>query len=107
MRITGRCEKRVPMTVPIYLTTSEETGTVEKTFTENISPHGARVVTQKPLKLGERPTVHLLTEDSQSRGHVVYCQPLPSGRFCVGLEFPGYSTMWGINKRTSPHEPRH
>jgi archaeosine-15-forming tRNA-guanine transglycosylase len=55
-------------------------------ITENVSPHGARVVTSKPLNPNDRVIVRSLLGNLRSRGRVVYCEKLESGSFAVGLE---------------------
>jgi hypothetical protein len=53
MLFDGRIEKRVPMTVKVYLVRTKEPHTSEKALTENVSPHGARVRTTRIWELGE------------------------------------------------------
>ncbi len=94
MPFYGRAEKRVPMTVSVYITARGTSGPAERTFTENVSPHGVRVMTQQPFRTGERPIVCVLSGECESRGTVVYCQPLPNTRYCVGMEFSESSVIW-------------
>ena len=42
----GRIEKRLPTLVPVYLASLEEPRARERTLTENVSPHGARVISK-------------------------------------------------------------
>src|SRR6267154_727805 len=94
MSFYGRVEKRVPVTVPVYITVRGASGPAERTFTENVSPHGVRVTTRQPIRTGERPIVCVLSGKCESRGRVVYCQPLPNSRYCVGMEFLESSVIW-------------
>jgi PilZ domain-containing protein len=87
MPLGGRTEKRIPLTVPVYLVSTKELRVVEKALTENVSPHGARVATKQHWQPGEQTRLSRLTGDHQLSGRVVYCQRLTRGRFCVGLEF--------------------
>ncbi len=101
MRPGGRAEKRVPMMLLVYIAALRASGPAERTCTENVSPHGVRVVTRQPFRIGERPTVCVLSGDCESRGRVVYCQPLPNARYCVGMEFPELSVIWNAKSISS------
>src|SRR5882762_1787703 len=94
MSFYGRVEKRVPVTVPIYITVRGASNPAERTLTENVNPHGVRVMTRQPIRTGERPIVCVLSNECESRGRIVYCQPLPNARYCVGMEFPESSVIW-------------
>ena len=84
---TGRLEKRIHIEVPLQLLMLGNPGDIEKTRTQNVSAHGVRVLTRRPLQ----PQEHLVaaTADGEVRmqARVVYCQRLPDGRFAVGLQF--------------------
>jgi hypothetical protein len=90
----GRIEKRVPTIVPVYLATTIQPRVEERTFTRNVSPHGARVVTRRLWQLGEEPLLTPLTGEFPQPARVVYCQPRPSGGFYVGLQFTAHSVKW-------------
>ncbi len=91
----GRIEKRLPMAVPVYVTSAKEPRDMEKTLTQNVSPHGARVVTKRLWRPGEEPLITPLTGEFPQPARVVYCRPSGNGGFCVGLKFPGRSVKWG------------
>ncbi len=78
----GRIEKRLPTLVPVYLASLEEPRSRERTLTENVSPHGARVISQR---FGEFRQV----------GRVIYCLPTAGDRFSLGVEFPDRTVKWG------------
>jgi PilZ domain len=90
----GRIEKRVSMIVPVHLATTKERRVAERTFTRNVSPHGARVVTQRQWQLGDEPLLTPLTGEFPQLARVVYCQPRPSGGFYLGLQFTVRSVKW-------------
>ena len=90
----GRIEKRFSMIVPVHLVTTKEPRVAERTFTRNVSPHGARVVTNRLWQPGEEPLVTPLTGDFPQPARVVYCQPRPSGGFYLGLRFMDRSVRW-------------
>ena len=83
------------MAIPVYVASTKEPRATEKTLTQNVSPHGARVVTQRLWQPGEEPLITPLTGEFPQPARVVYCQPSTNGGFCVGLEFPGRSVKWG------------
>lgn len=90
----GRIEKRVSMIVPVHLTTTKEPRAAERTFTRNVSPHGARLVTQRLWQPGEEPLLTPLTGEFPQPARVVYCQPRPGGGFYLGLQFLDRSVRW-------------
>ena len=77
----------------------------EKVLTENVSPHGARVVTKRRWRPGEQLWIVPLSDQSKSPAKVVYCRGLSSGLFCLGLEFCVGSIKWGEGPwRSAPYE---
>jgi hypothetical protein len=96
MPLDGRTEKRVPMAMAMNLASAEDQLVPEKVLTENVSPHGVRVVTKRRRYAGEQARLVPLTgESSGLPARVVYCQRLRDGLFCLGLEFQGRSVKWG------------
>src|SRR5437667_57436 len=53
----GRLEKRLAMSVPVYLASFGEPRVRERTVTENVSPHGASVISQRPWRSGEEALI--------------------------------------------------
>lgn len=94
MRFDGRIERRVPTAVPVYVSSLNRPGDGERALTENVSPHGARLITKQPLRPNDNALITLRTGPLQLPARVVYCLPLPNARFCVGLEFQGDSVNW-------------
>lgn len=89
-----RVEKRVPAEVQIYLASLREPRPAEKTQTENVSPHGAQVLTKRPWRPNEEPLVTSSAGEPQLPVRVVYCRPISNGFFRIGLEFRGHSVKW-------------
>ncbi len=89
----GRIEKRVPTAVPVYVVSLSGSRAAERTLTENVSPHGARLTTKQPWQPDEKALITSPTGEFQLQARVVYCLPL-NGCFCVGLEFQGRSVNW-------------
>jgi hypothetical protein len=92
---TPRAERRLARAVAVQLSTVEASPSVEKTFTENVSSHGSRVVTKQRWKPEERVLLESLESDFQSQARVVYCQLLPRNNFAVGLDLFSPTAEWG------------
>src|SRR5467141_4232253 len=91
----GRLEKRLTMSVPVYLASLDEPRARERTRTENVSPHGARVVSKRSWRSGEESLVTFLTGEFPQVGRVIYCVPKAGDRFSLGVEFPDRMVKWG------------
>lgn len=87
----GRVEKRLRVSVAVYLTRSSDHDAREQTVTENISPHGARVVSKQYCEAGE--DVVLTTGEFSQVGRVVYCEKA-GDQYHLGLEFSERSLKW-------------
>jgi hypothetical protein len=92
---TGRLEKRLPSSVLVYLALLEDPRTPERTLTENVSPHGARVISRRYWRPGEEPLITPLTGELPRVGRVIYCLPKTRDSFCLGVEFPDRTVKWG------------
>jgi hypothetical protein len=68
----------------------------ETTFTENVSPHGARVLSTRCWKTGDRLTISTLTGAFRAIARVAYCQTTPQSGFAVGLEFVEPTGNWVV-----------
>jgi hypothetical protein len=90
----GRIEKRLPTSVPVYLGSLEDPRTPERTLTENVSPHGARVLSKRPWQPGEESIVTPLTGEFPQLGRVIYCLPTAGDRFCLGMVFMDRAVKW-------------
>jgi len=71
----------------------------EATFTENVSPRGARVLTTRPWKINDRLMLATLTGSFRALARVTYCQLVPKGTFAVGLEFLEPNGRWVVATR--------
>lgn len=90
----GRIEKRLPTSVPVYLASKEEPRARERTLAENVSPHGARLVSKRSWRPGEESLISPLTGESPQVAKVIYCVPKPGDRFYVGVEFRDRTVKW-------------
>jgi hypothetical protein len=93
---TARREKRIPMEIPVVLAGHRRMPGVENTFTENVSPRGARVVTVRPWEKGARLTLASRTGDFRSSARVAYCQPMRGDGYAIGLEFLEPQGRWVV-----------
>jgi len=82
-----RMETRILTRVGVELSASDEPLIYEITFTENVSPHGARVLTKRRWIPNNSVLVKLPQEGCPSRARITYCQPLRGGEFATGLQF--------------------
>jgi hypothetical protein len=100
MNLVGRIEKRIPMQVPVHLVNAKGRRESEKVITENVSPHGARVVTKRAWRPGEASQLAPLTDEFQLTARVVYCHSRDDKSFSVGLEFSEARVQWGERSLT-------
>jgi len=90
----GRIEKRFPTAVPVYLASMEEPRVRERTHAENVSDHGARLISKRSWRPGEESLITPLTGEFPQVGRVIYCVPKTGGRFYVGVEFATRAVKW-------------
>jgi len=72
----------------------DETKLNDRTLTENVSAHGARVLMQLKLQPGQRVLVNSPNEGVRSQARIVYCQRVSERKFAVGLELSGRVEPW-------------
>lgn len=94
--VAPRREARVPMEVGVQITGHPALPGTETTFTENVSPRGARVLSVRRWKPGDRLTIATLTGSFRAVARVAYCQLVPESGFAVGLEFLEPSGNWVV-----------
>jgi hypothetical protein len=70
----------------------------ERTLTENVSPHGARVLMGREWRPGQYVMVTSPKEGVWAQGQIVYCQLLAESRFAVGLELSVRVESWTKSK---------
>ncbi len=91
-----RVERRIPMEIPILIDGHREAPGLESTFTENVSAHGARVVSVRRWEQGEPLVLASRTGEFRSPARVAYCQPLQGEGFAVGVEFLEPKGRWVV-----------
>jgi hypothetical protein len=93
---SGRMEKRIPIAIVVRLTRAQDqlAGEPELTYTDNVSAHGARVVSRRPWQIGDVAQVTSLKDEITICGKVAYCQMLPDNRYFIGLNFKDRCVTW-------------
>lgn len=99
--IGGRRERRLPIilvvnVVPLDAKSGER---AQRTYTDNVSPHGIRINSAFAWDPGEQAEITPVKGGVSMRGQVVYSQKLADGRFFVGLQFPQAAIPWPILRR--------
>ena len=93
-----RIERRTSAEVGVELHGLDEPLTHEMALTENVSRHGARVVTKKHWRPNDRVLVRLPRGDERSRAQIAYCNALPGNVFAIGLQFSSAIDIWVISQ---------
>jgi prophage tail gpP-like protein len=91
---TGRFEKRNARAVTVEIRPEDEGMPRERTLTENVSAHGARVLMEREWRPGQHVMVISPKEGVRARGQIVYCQLLAESRFAVGVELSVRVESW-------------
>lgn len=94
--MSSRRESRVPMEVGVHITGHPALPGTETTFTENVSPRGARVLSTRRWRINDRLTITTLTGSFRSIARVAYCEMVPETGFAVGLEFVEPCGNWVV-----------
>ena len=94
--VAPRRETRIPMEVGVHITGHPALPGTETTFTENVSPRGARVLSVRRWKPNDRLTITSLTGSFRALARVAYCQLVPETGFAVGLEFIEPNGKWVV-----------
>jgi hypothetical protein len=94
--IVGRMEKRLPIAIIVRVAPAQEQSAngAEMTYTDNVSVHGARVVSARPWQTGDMAQVTSLKDEITLSGKVVYCHKLQDQRYLIGLSFQGRRVTW-------------
>jgi hypothetical protein len=89
-------EKRIPIAIVVHLSRAEDQTpeSAELTFTDNISAHGACVISARRWKPGEMAEVTSLNDKIMLVGRVTYCEKRADNRYGVGLNFRDREVTW-------------
>jgi len=91
---SGRSERRIAKAVSVEVCAQDEPKLNEMVLTENVSAHGARILTEGKLRPGQRVLVSAPKEGVRSQARIVYCQRVSERRFAVGLELSSRLELW-------------
>jgi hypothetical protein len=105
--LAARHEARIPMTIAVNISSLQQVPGIETTFTENVSAHGARVVSTRRWLPGEQLTFALLPGDFRATARVVYCHPQRDAEFAIGLEFLEPVARWFTNPQAGSGDHLH
>jgi hypothetical protein len=94
--LSHRTERRIPMEIPVVLDGHRHVPGTESTFTENVSAHGARVVSVRRWETDDRLTLVSRTGEFRSSARVAYCQALQGDGFAIGVEFLEPKGRWVV-----------
>ena len=89
-----RAEERRHLKVGVDLCSVNVRTPAHSGVTDNVSSHGARVLTSKALKSNERLNVRSMLGSYRSRARVVYCVPTEGGLYAVGLQLYAIAGEW-------------
>jgi len=92
--VVSRSDSRFPLRVTVDLRSLDIRQSAQEGVTENVSAHGARVVTYTPWKPNERLNLRSLMGNFKSRARVVYCEPLGANSFAIGLQLFAAAGDW-------------
>jgi len=92
--VARRLEDRVPLAVRVDLCSLNVRHPAKEGLTENISAHGARVVSSHPWKENDRLNLWCMPGDFRARARVVYCEPLGRRSYAIGLQLLASSGKW-------------
>lgn len=94
--VEGRTRKegRLFASEPVELSNYERSGKGEPTITQNISPRGARVATQRVWEPGTFLKIKSMRSNFKALARVTYWRSFSSSRFAIGLEFLIQEGAW-------------
>jgi hypothetical protein len=92
--VVRRLEERIALTVRVDLCSLDVRQRPREAITENVSAHGARVVSTRPWKPDERLNVHSIAGDFRARARVIYCVAVGTDSFAIGLQLLAAAGNW-------------
>ena len=100
-------EKRLPIAMVVNLASVQAQGAngAEMTYTNNVSAHGACVVSSRSWEPGEVAEVTSLLDEIAMRGKVVYCRKHAEDRYAIGLNFQNRAVVWSIYLKYATRAP--
>jgi hypothetical protein len=91
--VAHRLDERLPLKIRVDLCSLDIRQRPQEAITENVSTHGARVVSGRPWRKNQRLDVRSLP-GFRARARVVYCEPLGRDEFAIGLKLLATVGNW-------------
>lgn len=100
-------EKRLPVSIVVNLAPADciPAAEAELTYTDNVSDHGACVVSNRPWQLGEVAEVTCLLDQIPLLGKVAHCRKCGDDRYAIGLKFQN-AVLWPAYLRYAVQQAR-
>lgn len=92
-------EKRLPIAIVVNLAPAEKRSGTELTYTDNVSAHGACVVSNHSWQPGEIAEITPMLNQIAMRGKVVHCRKRGEDRYAIGLSFANCAVVWSTYLR--------
>ena len=91
-------EKRLPIAMVVNLTSTRDQAAngAELTYTNNVSAHGACVVSNRQWQPGEIAEITSFSDQTAMRGKVVYCRRHGDDQYAIGLNFQNNAVIWSV-----------
>lgn len=91
-------EKRLPIGMVVNLASAQaqEASRAELTYTNNVSAHGACVVSNRQWQPGEFADLTSFPDQIAMRGKVVYCRKHGNDQYAIGLNFQNCAVVWSV-----------
>lgn len=98
-------EKRLPIAMVVNLAPVRPPSgnKTELTYTDNLSAHGACVVSSHAWKPGEMAEVTSLLDKISLRGKVIYCCKRAEEQYAIGLSFQNAGVVWSAYLKYAGH----
>ena len=87
-------EKRFPLAMPLFLLSSKDLNATDMVITENVSRHGARVLSNQHWQPGQHEWITTMSGKFWLAVQVVYCQKTRDNQYGVGLKFQAHAVRW-------------
>ena len=97
-------EKRLPIAMVVNLAPALAHGSrvAEMTYTDNVSAHGACVVSNRQWQPGDSVEVTSFPDQIAMRGKVVYCRRHGNDQYAIGLNFQNGAVVWSFYLKYAP-----
>ncbi len=102
-----RCDPRIPMEVGVQIAGHITVPGVEATFTENVSPRGARVLSARRWEKNDRLVIYTVSGSFRSLARVAYCELARDNGFAVGVEFLDSNGKWVVADSPARSRSKH